>query len=181
MAEEPVSLRELFGVFFRIGLLSFGGGLSAWIHRETVVMRSWLTQEDFLSGLALAQVLPGANVSNLAIYIGTRLRGGIGASVALIGLVAGPFVVVILFSLVYRQVADVPVFHAIMNGITAAAIGMVARVALAGAAPIRRKPLALAVMAGVALAVGVLQWPLVPVMIVAAPLSVALAWNGAAA
>jgi chromate transporter len=68
------SLSTIFLVFLRIGLVSFGGGLFGWIHREVVAKRGWLTDDEFFSGLALAQVLPGTNVSNMTVIIGQRLR-----------------------------------------------------------------------------------------------------------
>ena len=177
-AETLVPLRALFMVFFRIGLLSFGGGIAAWVHREVVVMRDWISQDEFLSGFGMSQILPGANVTNLSVFIGTRLRGARGACAALGGLICGPTVIVVLFSMVYHQLAAISVFEAIMEGITVAAIGMVARIAITGAAPLGTRPLSLAIMAAVAVAVGILQWPLVPVVAVAAPASVALSFLG---
>ena len=85
MSDTPprVPLRDIFRVFFTIGASSFGGGVTGWMHRITVGQRGWLTNEKFLAGLALGQVLPGANVSNMAVYIGQVLRGPLGAVVAL--------------------------------------------------------------------------------------------------
>ena len=57
--QAPVSLVSLFLVFFRVGLFSFGGGLSGWIYREVVTLRGWMSDDDFFSGLALSQILPG--------------------------------------------------------------------------------------------------------------------------
>jgi chromate transporter len=58
-SRAPVSLVSLFLVFFRVGLFSFGGGLSGWIYREVVTLRGWMSDDDFFSGLALSQILPG--------------------------------------------------------------------------------------------------------------------------
>src|SRR3982751_7016842 len=91
----PAGLLALFRVCAQIGLLSFGGGLTGWVHREVVVRRAWMTEQDFLSGVALGQILPGTNISNLLVYIGQRLHGGLGAVVALGGLLTGPFFAVI--------------------------------------------------------------------------------------
>ena len=81
--ENPPTATQLFLIFTRIGLTSFGGGLSGWIFREFVQKHRWLTEDEFLSGLAISQTLPGVNVSNMAIWIGYRL---VGASAAAIGL-----------------------------------------------------------------------------------------------
>ncbi|MFC7538907.1 chromate transporter [Siccirubricoccus deserti] len=63
-------LGEILLVFTSLGMASFGGGLPGWMHREVVVRRGWMTDEAFLAGVALGQVLPGPNSINLALYIG---------------------------------------------------------------------------------------------------------------
>src|SRR5690242_11303725 len=69
-AAQPVSLWSLYRMFFLVGLFSFGGGLTAWFHREIVLVRGWMTDEEFFSGYSLSQVLPGVNSTNMAVYIG---------------------------------------------------------------------------------------------------------------
>src|SRR6202521_6101606 len=114
MAQAPirVSLLSLYGVFLRLGLYSFGGGISAWVHREIVDVRHWLTEEEFMAGFALGQILPGVNSTNLTIYVGQHLRGAIGAAVALAGLLSGPFAVVIAAGVAYRYLLQIPGFEA---------------------------------------------------------------------
>jgi hypothetical protein len=79
------TLGAILRVFTAMGLASFGGGLPGWMHREVVEKRGWLSEESFLAGLALAQVLPGPNSANLALYIGQQLRGWPGATAAALG------------------------------------------------------------------------------------------------
>jgi chromate transporter len=62
-APQKVPLRDIFRVFFTIGASSFGGGVTGWMHRITVTQRGWLTNDKFLSGLALGQVLPAPLVT----------------------------------------------------------------------------------------------------------------------
>src|SRR5882757_636116 len=76
---EPPSRAALFGAFVSIGMSSFGGGLTAWVRREIVHRREWLDDQQFLSGYALSQLVPGASNVNLAVFIGTQLRGIRGA------------------------------------------------------------------------------------------------------
>lgn len=175
----PVPLLRLFLVCFQIGLFSFGGGLSGWIYQEVVVRRRWMNEDDFLSGLALCQVMPGINVTNLAVYIGQRLRGVLGSCVALVGLLVGPFFVVIGLVLVYERIAGIAWVHAIMDGVAAAAIGLLLFVGFKGAQRAVRSPPAAVIMAVIVITVGLMQWPLVPVVLVLAPVSVAFAWSGA--
>jgi chromate transporter len=173
---QRVPLSDISRVFFLIGATSFGGGLTGWIHREAVLRRQWLTNEQFLSGLALGQVLPGANVSNLAIYIGQLLRGGPGALVAIVSILTAPFFLCIGLAAIYDVAIGVPGFHAAMDGVAAAAVGMILRLGAVGFGHscMRLAPGAIALL--VFVAIGVMRWPLVPVVLFAAPVSVMLAW-----
>ena len=173
--KEQVPLRSIFRVFFMIGATSFGGGLTAWVHRETVIMRRWLTEEQFLSGLALGQVLPGANVTNLAVYIGQLLRGPRGAAIALGAVLTGPFFLCIGLAVIYDEAIRIPGFHAAMDGIAAAAVGMILRLGLMGANCCRKVAPALIALS-VFVAIGILKWPMLPVIATLSPLSVVLAW-----
>jgi chromate transporter len=174
-AQRPVSLPQLFLMCLQIGLFSFGGGLSGWIYQEVVVRRRWMTEEEFLSGLALCQVMPGINVTNLIVYIGQRVRGIPGACVGLVGLIIGPFFVVIGLVLVYERIAGLAWLQAAFDGMAAAAIGLLLIVGFKGAQRVARIPPAMLVIAAIVVTVGILQWPLVPVVLVLAPVSVAFA------
>ena len=77
-AGQP-SLGSLFISFVSIGMMSFGGGLAAWTRREVVQKRGWLDDKQFLSGYALSQLVPGATNVNLAVFIGTQMRGAAGS------------------------------------------------------------------------------------------------------
>ena len=176
----PVSLFALYKLFFTVGLFSFGGGLSAWFHREVVLVRQWMTDEQFFSGYSLAQVLPGVNSTNMAVYIGQHVRGAIGSVTALAALLTGPFVVVIVAAITYNRLVELPGFAAAMAGIATTAVGMIFRLGMASAkASVRHVPSVL-VLVATFVAIGLLQWPLVPVLAVLAPLSIAAAWPRAA-
>lgn len=172
-----VSLPEIFSLFFQIGLLSFGGGLSAWLYREVVERHRWLTATDFLSGLALSQVMPGVNVANLSIYIGQRLRGIPGAITALIGLLFAPFFIIIGFAAVYAHINSISWAHNFLCGVATAAVGLVMSVALKSIRNTMRDIAPFAIMAIIVLTVGFLHWPMVPVVLIITPISVLLAWK----
>jgi chromate transporter len=183
-AEPPapkVPLTALFAVFFRLGLVSFGGGMSAWLYRETVEVRRWVSRDVFLAGFALGQILPGVNSTNVTIYIGQRLRGVAGAAVALAGLLSGPFVVVLAAGAAWHHLAGIPGFAAAMAGVAAVAVGMLLRLGVVLARRVPLSPIPMAVMAAMFVAVGILKWPLVAVVPVLAPLSIAAAWMRPAA
>ncbi|HJT08220.1 MAG TPA: chromate transporter [Stellaceae bacterium] len=179
-AEPPaparVSLLAVLGVFAKIGLMSFGGALSGWMHREIVVRRRWMDEADFLSGLALGQIMPGANVANLSLYIGQRLRGGIGAVVALVGMLLPPMIVVVVLGVLYGRVAGILWLHRFIDGVAAAAIGLTILVGIRASRRVERRLGPLTILLLLFLTVGVLRWPMVPVVICVTPASVALAW-----
>jgi chromate transporter len=168
-----VSLPEIFALFARIGLTSFGGGLSAWIYREVVDRRRWLTEPEFLAGLTLAQILPGPNVINVSIYIGQRLRGSAGSVIAAMALLLPPMVVAVALLALFRNFSDLDWLRDLLEGIAAAAVGLTFSVGYRAARHAmtsnRRAP---AVLLVVFIAIGVLRWPLIPVVLVVAPLAV---------
>lgn len=173
---QPPSLLTLARVFFWTGVFSFGGGLSGWIHRQVVHQRHWMDNDDFLSGIALAQVLPGANVTNLCVYVGYRIRGALGAATTLCSLLAGPTVLCVLIAILYHYVQDYPVLQACVDGVAAAAVGLNMRLGIVGAQRVVNRLAPTVAMIATFIAVGVFEWPLVPVVLVIAPLSVAAVW-----
>jgi chromate transporter len=175
-AAPRVSLFSLYSVFLRLGLFSFGGGISSWVHREIVIVRQWVTEEEFMAGYALGQILPGVNSTNLTIFVGQHLRGAVGAAVALTGLLSGPFVAVIVVGIVYRNLLGIPGFQAAIAGVAAVAVGMLLRLGIVLARRVKRRVAPALAMLATFVAVGLLNWPLVPVVLVLAPLSIAASW-----
>ena len=98
---RPPSLASLFVSFVSIGMMSVGGGLSAWTRREVVQKKAWLDDKQFLSGYALSQLVPGATNVNLAVFIGTQMRGAAGALACFFGLVTLPVAIVLLLGEAY--------------------------------------------------------------------------------
>jgi chromate transporter len=123
---KRVSLIEIAGLFGFIGITSFGGGLTAYIRRLVVGQKQWLTDEEFLPGLALVQILPGANVAGLSIYIGNHLRGPLGAVVALTSILIPPFILVCILGFLYFHAGKTTDTRAVLAGITATACGLMA-------------------------------------------------------
>jgi chromate transporter len=174
-----ISLPSIFVMFLRLGLLSFGGGLTGWMHREVVVRKSWLSDDVFLTGLALAQILPGTNVTNLAVYIGQHLRGPVGAATALLGLVSGPFLAVIAFASVYGRIAMIPWVYAALEGLAAAAVGLLIMMAVRSVRHSAHDLASVLVILGTFAGISLFELPLVPVAACAAAVSVAAAlWQG---
>jgi chromate transporter len=119
-------LGELARLFLFIGITSFGGGITAYIRRLVVTQKKWLTDDEFLPGLGLVQLLPGANVAGLAVYIGNHLRGRVGAAVCLLCLFIPPFVTTCALGFLYFHAGQKADAAAVLAGITASACGLMA-------------------------------------------------------
>ena len=91
------SLLELFLSMFKIGLFTFGGGYAMipLIEAEMIQKRGWLTREDFINQLMLAQSIPGPIALNTAVFVGYKTRGTKGALAALVGVVIPSFVIIL--------------------------------------------------------------------------------------
>ncbi|GAE23418.1 chromate transport protein [Bacteroides pyogenes JCM 10003] len=89
---------ELFGIFFKIGAFTIGGGYAMvpLIQNEIVTRRKWIAQEDFIDLLAIAQSSPGVLAVNIAIFIGYKLRGIRGSVVTTLGTVLPSFIIILL-------------------------------------------------------------------------------------
>lgn len=101
-------LIKIFSVFFKIGAFSFGGGYAMVliIQREVVDKHKWLTIEEFIPMLALAQSAPGPMVVNTAIITGYRLNRKRGAMVAALGSILPAFIIMLAIALLFLKIAD---------------------------------------------------------------------------
>ncbi len=165
---NEVSLIEIARVFSAIGLQSFGGGVTGWFYREIAQKRAWVSEEDFFSGLALAQAMPGVNVVNLAIWIGWRLRGGAGIAAAFAGFVGMPLIALCFAAALYERWGSDRDVHMILSGIAMAALGMSLSMGLRAGRRSTGHPIALALAVAAFVAVGVFRLPMVPVALVLA-------------
>jgi chromate transporter len=165
---RPASLAELFVAFTLLALQGFGGVLAV-AQRVLVEQRRWLTKTEFVELLALAQVLPGPNVCNLALMIGDRYFGLRGALTALAGMMLLPLMIVIALTITYVHFAHVPQVAGALRGMGAVAAGLIIGTAFRLAGSLRGSVLGvpLAVVLGSAsfVAVALLRLPLTWVLL----------------
>lgn len=168
--------RDLFVAFLGVGLSGFGGVLP-FARRALVERRSWLTETDFNETLSLCQSLPGPNVVNLSIVVGSRFAGVKGALACASGLIVAPVGLVLIIAELWDRFGRVGRVPAAIEGLGAAAAGLVAATALKMAAPaLREAPLAAGTVIAAAFAgVGLAHLPLPGVLAFLAPLSIGLA------
>jgi len=174
--DRDVSLFELAWTFNHIALASFGGGLSAWSREVLVVEKEWMGEEEFLSAMTMCRILPGANQVNMAVFVGTKMKGIPGALSALLGLTLMPLVFVLVMAFIYFRFKEVPAVKSVLHGASAAAVAMtVAMVIQTG-----RKCLTSVVPVLLALACfvlnGILRWPLPVTLLIVAPVALFWAW-----
>ncbi|RZL38175.1 MAG: chromate transporter [Rubrivivax sp.] len=175
----PKSPSELFLAFTRLALQGFGGVLAI-AQRELVERLEWMTREEFVETLAIAQVLPGPNVVNLSMMVGDRFFGSRGAMAALAGMLAAPAVIVLALAVAYGQLHQFPVAANALRGMGAVAAGLVLATGIKLLPALRRSALGRPVALGLALAafvlIGLLRWPLVGVLSLVGGGGMALAW-----
>ena len=177
---SPKSPGEIFRVFTRLAMQGFGGVLPI-AQRELVERERWLTREQFLEMLAVAQVLPGPNVVNLSLMFGDRAFGPRGAMAGLGGMLLVPLGVVLAITVGYTHYASHPVVAGALRGMGAAAAGLIFATGIKLLPALRRNVMGwgtslafVALMfAGIALAGVSLIWMLAGLGIVAC----ALAWR----
>src|SRR5450432_4625006 len=171
---RTVSKRELFLRFLKIGLLGFGG-IAPWARHVIIEERRWLTEKEFAAILGIGQILPGPNTMNASVMIGDRFQGVSGVLLCLLGQMAMPLVIITSLAVVYERYAAVPEVKAALIGAAAGAAGLVLGTALKMAQKIKLTPLGWLVGAMAFATIGLLAWPLVPVIAVLVPLGVAAA------
>jgi chromate transporter len=171
---KTVSKSELFLGFLKIGLLGFGG-IAPWARHVIIEERRWLTEKEFAAILGIGQILPGPNTMNASVMIGDRFQGVGGVLACLLGQMAMPLVIITSLAVVYQRYASVPEVKAALIGAAAGAAGLVLGTALKMAQKIKPTPLGLLVGLMAFGSIGLLIWPLIPVVAVLVPLGVAAA------
>lgn len=126
---RPAGLCELFWAFTVLSLQGFGGVMAV-VHRELVEKRRWMAESEFLEDWAVAQVMPGPNVCNLALVFGDRHLGWPGALSALAGLLAAPLLLLLLLASLLHQWGDWLPLNGVLRGMGAVAAGLIAGSAL---------------------------------------------------
>ena len=177
---HPRSLADLYISFTLLALQGFGGVLAV-VQRELVERKRWMTREEFVEEWAVAQIMPGPNVVNLSMMIGSRYFGLTGAMVALAGMLSAPLVVVLLLGFTYTWFAGVPQLAGALRGMGAVAAGLITATGLKLLPAMRAHPLgplaclvlAAATFAGVAL----LRLPLAWVLLVLGSIGCWLTWH----
>jgi chromate transporter len=180
---ERIPASTLFIVFSRLALMGFGG-VMPFAYRALVEQRKWLTAEEFAKYLAMSQMLPGPTICNVSLMVGSRYGGTAGALASISGLIAGPFLIVIALGVMYQQYGDLALFRDAIRGMAAVAAGLILATAFKMGRALFAKArwseprdlLKVAMLVLAFIGLGVLQWKLVVVFCVLAPLGTGAAY-----
>ena len=164
---------ELFLAFAGISLMGFGGVLP-WVRWMIVERRRWMVEEEFVNALSLCQLIPGGNVMNIAVYVGARFGGLLGALSALAGLLLVPCLIVIGLGGLYQAYGDLPSVQGMFRAVSATAAGLILGMGLRIAWRYRKDVRALPVMAATILAMAWFKLPLLWILATILPASLLL-------
>ena len=128
-AQKRKNLLPLFLTFLKIGGFTFGGGYAMIpiIQREIVEKKKWITDDDILEIIAIAESTPGPIAINSATFVGYRVGGYLGAMLATLGVVLPPFCIIFAISFVLRQFSELKAVKYAFWGIRAGVLALICK------------------------------------------------------
>ena len=129
MKNKWKTLWQVFATFFKIGAFTFGGGYAMipLIQRETVDNHKWVTEDDILEIIAIAESTPGPIAINSATFVGYRTCGVLGSAAATLGVVLPSFAIIFAISFVLRQFQNLDAVQYAFNGIRAGVMALLCK------------------------------------------------------
>jgi chromate transporter len=111
------TLRTLFFEFFKLGLITFGGGIAMLpIIKNIAVRHQWIKESEWEEVVTLSQLAPGAIAVNCANFIGYRVKGRIGSVIAMLGMVIPPMVIITILAIGFESLLEHPQVVAALRG-----------------------------------------------------------------
>jgi chromate transporter len=160
-----------------MSLMGFGG-VMVWARRAIVEQHRWMTAEQFNETFALCHFLPGPNIVNLSVVFGSKFRGIPGSIAAFLGLVLPPVLIVLCLAVLYARYGEIEALRRTLAGVVCGTAGLFLATVIKMLQPIvkQRSLVALATVAAVFVAIGILRLPLPLVLIVAIPTSILIVY-----
>jgi chromate transporter len=179
MPAPAVSLGSLFIAFLKVALGGFGRGV-VWARRIAVEQRQWISEEEFADILSLCQFMPGPNVIGIAVCVGAKVRGLIGAIAAASGFVLIPLTIGFLLGVLYLEHTHLAVLRRVLGGVSSVAAGMLIATGIRMLLPHRSRSQAWIVAGGAIIGLALAKLPLLVVLLGTTSVSIVLAEFGAA-
>jgi chromate transporter len=167
-----VGLLQIAAIFGTISATSFGGGQKAGVRRQVVTTHRWMTEDQFMEGLEFAQIMPGPNILNLAVFCGQRVRGVPGAITALLAVSLPAFAIVLVAGALYARFIHNTFVHAALTGCAAGAVGLTVGNAIELSIDLKDDWINFLLLAATAVSVTVFHLQLVYVLAVFGPLGI---------
>lgn len=160
-------LIKLFIAFLKIGAFSFGGGYGvlAFMQREIIENNNWINLQDFTNIVAIAEMTPGPIAINTATFVGYKMGGFMGSTLATLGLILVPFTLSLIVSMYFNKFKHLKQVNWILKGIRPAVIGLIAAacISIGKAAIIDIKSVIIAIL----VFIGVYKFKLNPILALA--------------
>lgn len=151
------------------------GGVLPWARRTIVEQEKWLTAEEFSAMLGICQIVPGPNIVNLGVCVGSRFAGVPGAFAAVMGLMLGPIALLLVLAVLYEHYSYMPIVQGMLRGVSAVGVGLIASTGLKMLRTELKYPPMLLVIFLVILAATYFHLGLGWVVLMASPLAIFLA------
>ena len=170
MKKKENRIGQLFLTFLKIGAFTFGGGYAMipLIQKETVESKKWITDDDILEIIAIAESTPGPIAVNSATFVGYRVAGYFGALAATFGVVLPSFVVITLISLVLSEFEHLKIVRYAFFGIRAGVLALLVKALVSMIKKSEKKPIVLIISLGAFIFAGLLGANVILVLICAA-------------
>jgi chromate transporter len=169
---DQTALAALFIAFLKVSLCGFGGGL-VWARRIVVEQTHWMNELEFTETLTLCQLMPGPNIVGIAVCVGAKLRGAIGAITAVAGFILLPWALGLSLGWLVLQRTHLPLLQNILGGLSAAAAGLIIATGIKLLMPHRARPTALLFTGLAFVGMAFTKLPLLVVLLALAPMSIA--------
>jgi len=155
------------------------GGVLPWARRTLVEQEQWITAEEFSAMLGICQIVPGPNIVNLGVCVGSRFAGIPGAIAAVLGLMLGPVALLLVLAVLYEHYSYMPIVQGMLRGVSAVGVGLIASTGFKMMRAELKYPLMLLVILMVIVAASYFHLGLGWVVLIASPLAIFLAWKKA--
>jgi chromate transporter len=173
-ASKPKPSRlAVFLAFLKIGVSAFGGALP-WARRILVEEKNWFEDREFTDILTVCQAVPGPNVVNVSVFIGTRYYGVLGGLIGFLGIVGVPLCILLALNELYHSFAHVVQVKSAMKGMSIVATAYLVYMSLKTAKPFQRNLIAIALCVVAALLSALAHWHMALVLVVCGVVGVML-------
>lgn len=121
---------DLFFVFSKIGLFTFGGGLAMMpmMQRELITKKKWITEEELLDYYAIGQSTPGIVAVNVSTFVGYKQLGSFGGVIATLGMITPSLIVIMVLAIFINSISDIPLAQKALKGINVAVAALLTTV-----------------------------------------------------